>query len=61
MALTKYHFKKLFSTIVLIITLVAVTLPTNALQSNASTQNLTTKRLAGDSRTLTAVEISKEG
>ncbi|MDI6880264.1 MAG: cell wall-binding repeat-containing protein [Desulfitobacteriaceae bacterium] len=57
--LIKHHIKKLVSAIA-IITLIAVSLPTNVQQAIATTQ-LTPKRLAGASRTLTAVEISKEG
>jgi len=57
--LTNYHIKKLVSAIA-IIALIAVSLPANVQQANAATQ-LTPKRLSGISRTLTAVEVSKEG
>ena len=53
------HVKKLVSAIAIIILMVA-SLPLNVEQADASTQ-LTTTRLAGTSRTLTAVQISKEG
>lgn len=55
----KNRIKKLISFIA-IATLIAVSLPMNVQQAVAATQ-ITSKRLAGTSRTLTAVEISKEG
>ena len=55
----QHHFKRFFS-ILAVIALIALSLPANLQPAYAATQ-LTPKRLAGSSRTLTAVEISKEG